>query len=344
MRFPARLVAAILLCLNPACSQVPKGYAPVAAPDAGLDPELTNFEYPRPVQFFPLKSQQQEMRMAYLRVVPTNPNGRTVLLLHGKNFSAASWEPTIRALVREGFEVLAPDQIGFGKSSKPESYQFSFHALADNTRSLLDSLGVGRVAVVGHSMGGMLAVRFALMYPDRVESLALVNPIGLEDWKTKVPYKPVGEHYGDELKKKPEGLRTYQRENYFFGEWKPEYEELIRIPSGWIRHRDYPRVAWNAALTTDMIFTQPVLYEFPLLKPRTLLLIGTRDRTAIGKGWAPPEAARTLGLYSELGRKAAKAIPRAKLVELPESGHLPQVDDFGAYLKALVQFLNEGPR
>jgi len=241
--------------------------APAAISDSSpaYDPELTNYDYPRPVRVFSLHDQQQDLQMAYVVAEPAEPNGRTVLLLHGKNFSASYWEPTIRVLLGKGFRIVAPDQIGFGKSSKPAAYQFTFHALARNTRNLLDSLKIGKVSVVGHSMGGMLASRFALMYPETVESLVLVNPIGLEDWKTVVPYKSVDELYQSELKATPERIRAYERENYFAGNWKPEYESLIEILEGWTRHPDYARVAWNAALTTDMVFTQPVLYEFPLI-------------------------------------------------------------------------------
>jgi pimeloyl-ACP methyl ester carboxylesterase len=313
----------------------------VSGSSLAYDPELTNYDYPRPARFFPFHDQQQDLKMAYLLAEPAEPNGRTVLLLHGKNFSAAYWEPTIRALLGKGFRVVAPDQIGFGKSSKPAAYQFTFHALARNTRQLLDSLRIGKVSVIGHSMGGMLASRFALMYPETTERLVLVNPIGLEDWKTVVPYRSVDELYRSELKATPESIRAYEKDNYFAGNWKPEYESLIEIPAGWTRHPDYSRVAWDSALTTDMVFTQPVLYEFPLIKSPTLLIIGQRDRTAVGKAWAPEPAKRTLGDYPALGRKAAQAIPGARLVEVKDAGHLPQVEAFDAYIKPLLDFLGK---
>ena len=317
--------------------------APAAASGSfpAYDPELTNYEYPRPARVFPLHDQQQDLKMAFVLAEPAAPNGRTVLLLHGKNFSAAYWEPTIRALLSQGFRVVAPDQIGFGKSSKPAAYQFTFQALARNTRQLLDSLQVGKVSVIGHSMGGMLASRFALMYPGMTESLILVNPIGLEDWKTVVPYKSVDELYQSELKATPDSIRAYEKENYFAGNWKPEYESLIEFLAGWTRHPDHARVAWDSALTTDMVFTQPVLYEFPLIKAPTLLVIGQRDRTAVGKAWAPEQAKRTLGDYPALGRKAARTIPGARLVEIKDAGHLPQVEAFDTYIKAVLDFLGK---
>ena len=229
---------------------------------AAYDPELTNFKYPFPVAYHELTTQRHPLRMAYLDVKPETPNGRTVLLLHGKNFGAYYWEPTIRELTKTGYRVVAPDQIGFGKSSKPAAYQFSFQQLASNTRSLLNALGISRVSVVGHSMGGMLATRFVLQYPEATERLVMVNPIGLEDYRPGVPYLTVDQFYAQELKATPDSIREYERQSYFAGRWKPEYDWLIEALAGWTRHPEYPRVAWNAALTTDMIVTQPVVYEF----------------------------------------------------------------------------------
>jgi pimeloyl-ACP methyl ester carboxylesterase len=309
------------------------------ATERALDPELTNYQYPFPIQFYQADTQGQKLRMAYMDVAAAMPNGRTVVLLHGKNFSGAYWETTIKALVTAGYRVIAPDQIGFGKSSKPAAYQFSFHALAANTRALLDSLRVEKFVLVGHSMGGMLAVRMALMYPDRVERLALVNPIGLEDWKLVAPYRTVDENFAQELRATPEFIKEYQRVNYFGGVWKPEYDALTEILAGWTRHPEYRRVAWNAALTSDMIFTQPVLYEFDRLKSPTLLIIGQRDRTAIGKDRVQKEVAARMGDYPALGKAAARLIPDARLVEIPEAGHIPQVDSFQKYSQALLDFI-----
>jgi pimeloyl-ACP methyl ester carboxylesterase len=245
--------------------------------------DLSGYSYPFEVKTFSFSSQGQTFRMAYMDVVPKNANGKTVLLLHGKNFCGAYWEPTIRALESRGYRVIVPDQIGFGKSSKPEHFQFTFQELATDTKGMLDSLHIDKVSVVGHSIGGMLATRFALMFPDRVERLVLVNPIGLEDWKRMVPYKTIDRLYADELKSTPDNVRNYMKNNYFGGTWKPEYEGLVEIQAGWIRGPDWNRMAWLSALTTDMAFTQPVLYEFGDLKMPVLLIIGQKDTTALGK-------------------------------------------------------------
>ncbi len=341
MRLRSLLVLFGAACAPPSTRTTTPAPAAQQVPAGALDPRLTTFAYAYPVHTVEVATQQQRLEMVYIDAPATGAaNGKTVLLLHGKNFAAGYWARTIEALTAAGFRVIAPDQIGFGKSAKPACYQFSFEALADNTRQLLDHAGVGPVIVVGHSMGGMLAIRFALMYGTRVEKLALVNPIGLEDWRAKgVPAATVDELLATELAATPESIRAYMQQAYFAGEWKPAYDELVAILAGWTKHPRYREVAWNAALTTDMVFTQPVVHELPRLAVPTLLVIGERDRTAIGKQRASAAVAATLGDYKVLGRAAAQAIPNATLVALPGVGHLPQVEAWDAYRDALLAFV-----
>lgn len=306
-----------------------------------LDTDLGNYEYSHEVSYLTLDVQEQSLKMAYMDVQPDNYKGKNVLLLHGKNFNGAYWETTIEALTKEGFRVIVPDQIGFGKSDKPEYFQYSFHALAMNTKMLLDTLGVESTTVLGHSMGGMLASRFAIMYPELTEKLVLVNPIGLEDYKLKIPYKPVSWWYDNELKKNYETIKEYQKENYYDGNWKPAYDEWVNILAGWTLNEDYPCIAWNAALTYDMILTQPVVYELDQIESPTLLIIGTRDRTALGKPLVSEEVRATMGLYDELGEQTQRKIPNAELVELEGLGHLPHIEAFDRYVEPLQQFLQK---
>ncbi|PLB85688.1 alpha/beta hydrolase [Dysgonamonadaceae bacterium] len=306
-----------------------------------LDKDLSTVEYPYPVSFFGFHSQNQPMRMAYMDVKPENYNGKNIVLLHGKNFNGAYWQETISALAQKGYRVVVPDQVGFGKSTKPEHYQYSFHQLATNTKNLLDNLGLKKVSVLGHSMGGMLATRFALIFPETTEKLVLVNPIGLEDYQAQAAYQPIDEGYRNELKNTAESYKKYQLTFYYDNRWKPEYDRWLNLLAGWTLHPDYPLVAWNAALTSDMIFTQPVVHEFKNVKVPTLLIIGTRDRTAIGKDRAPKEVQPTMGLYNELGRKTKQQIPNAQLVELDDVGHLPHIEAFDRFITPLLKFLGE---
>ncbi|WP_417444287.1 alpha/beta fold hydrolase [Joostella sp.] len=306
-----------------------------------LDLMLTNYEYPYEVHYKEIKSQEQDLKMAYMDVKPANYNGKNIVLFHGKNFNGAYWKTTIDALTKEGFRVIVPDQIGFGKSTKPLHYQYSFQQLAENTKAILDEIKVSKTTILGHSMGGMLATRFVLMYPEVSEKLVLENPIGLEDWKLKVPYKPITWWYQNELKKSAERIKKYQLESYYDNKWEPEYSEWVNLLAGWTLNSDYNVIAWNAALTYDMIFTQPVLYEFKNITCPTLLIIGTRDRTALGKPLVTAEVRETMGLYKELGKLTQKRIPNAELVEIENTGHLPHIEKFDKFIKPLVSFLED---
>lgn len=306
-----------------------------------LDINLENYEYPYQVNFLEFEAQQQTMQMAYMYVKAEKPNGKTVVLLHGKNFNGAYWETTIEVLSKNGFDVLVPDQIGFGKSTKPEYFQYTFQQLAENTHHLIQSLQIENAIILGHSMGGMLATRFTLMYPEMTQKLVLVNPIGLEDWKLKVPYQSVDDWYQQELGKNYEKIKNYERESYYAGDWNENYDKWARLLAGWTLNDDYPLIAWNSALTYDMIFTQPVVYEFSEIKVPTLLIIGTRDRTALGKNLVSEEVRAGMGLYDQLGKQTAEKIPDAKLVELENLGHLPHIEAFGRLIKPLISYLEE---
>ncbi|MFH1497145.1 MAG: alpha/beta hydrolase [Verrucomicrobiota bacterium] len=301
---------------------------------------LEDARYPYPEKTYAFESQRQPLEMVCMDVPAAGAERGVVVLLHGKNFSGSYFGETAAALSREGYRVIMPDQIGFGKSTKPEHYHYTFQQLAVNTRALLRSLGVERAHVLGHSMGGMLATRYALMFPDETASLTLLNPIGLEDWQAKgVPYETVDAWYRQELAKTAAKIRAYQLEFYYDGKWREAYDPWVEQLASFGESPDYPRMAWNQALTYDMIFTQPVVHEFPLLKVPVLLIIGQRDRTALNRGRAPAEVRDTLGDYPELGRAAARAIPHAELVELDDVGHLPHIEAFDRFIAPCVDFL-----
>jgi pimeloyl-ACP methyl ester carboxylesterase len=332
--------ALCLLCLSVVTAMGGVTLARAADDEPAYGPQLQGFEYPWPVSRFTFTSQGEALDMAYMDVKPATPNGGAVVLLHGKNFCAATWQDTITVLSKTGYRVIAPDQIGFCKSTKPAHYQYSFQQLAGNTHALLASLGISRATIVGHSTGGMLGIRYALMYPDDVEQLVLVDPIGLEDWKAKgVPWQSVDGWYRQDLKTTADSIRNYERATYYAGTWSPSYERWVQMLAGLYRGPGRDIVAWNSALLYDMIYTQPVFYEFELVKPPVLLMIGDKDTTAIGKNLAPPDIRATLGNYPVLGKQAAARFPRAQLVEFAALGHAPQIQAPDAFHKALLDGL-----
>ena len=303
--------------------------------------ELQGFEYPAPVAQFPFTSQGQAMHMAYLDYQPTQANGHSVVLLHGKNFCASSWHDTAVVLQQAGFRVIVPDQIGFCKSSKPDGYRYSFEQLADNTHALLGALHINQATVIGHSMGGMLATRYALRFASAVEQLVLLNPLGLEDWKALgVPALTHEEWLARELAFSEERLRDYERNTYYAGEWKEEYEPYVQVMAGMFRGPARQTLALHSAWVYQMIFEQPVVQEFSQLQVPTLLMVGAKDSSALGKDWAPASLKSQLGHYRAMALRAVKTIPSARLVLFPDLGHAPHIQNFERFITALVNSLS----
>ena len=327
-----RIIAAALLvaiCLPVQAQSLPE---PLGA-------ELEGFAYPFEVRFLPLTMEGQPVKMAYMDVAPSgNANGRTALLLHGRNFSGFYWERTIRFLSGKGYRVVVPDQIGFGKSSKPD-IALSFHQLARNTQILLDSLGVQRASVIAHSMGGMLGARFALMYPQRVERLVLEAPVGLEDYRLKVPYATNEELAREAAAMTKESIDRFYRG--YFVTWKPEYQIFADIQYRWGQGPDADRINRTAAHTYQLAYEQPVIYEFPLIGTRTLIVGGAKDRSAIGRNRVSPEVRETLGRFTELIPAAAGSIPGATAGLFKDVGHIPHLEATERFHSELQDFLQQ---
>ena len=328
MRLAKALLAALVA--------VPTGTVAQTKP---LGANLERFAYPAPIRWFEAASQGQAIRMAYLDIAPTTAaNGTTMVLLHGKNFCAATWYETASALASKGFRVIAPDQVGFCKSSKPAGFQYSFHAMAELTRALLDRAGAGKVVLVGHSTGGILAVRFALMHPERVSRLILVNPLGLNDTLAEgVPYTDLGKLRIEEAKTGATSIKAYQLRNYYHGEWRPAYDRWVDMLAGQYAGPGGDVVRDAQARLSDMIQTQPVAAELPRLAVPVTLIIGQRDLTAFRANAATAERRRQVRTVPQAAEEAVKRIPGARLIRLDDLGHSPQVEAPRRFIDALQE-------
>lgn len=310
-----------------------------------LGANLERFDYPYPVRWFETESQRAPIRMAYLDIAPTAPaNGRVAVLLHGKNFCAATWEPTIPALAAAGYRVIAPDQVGFCKSSKPQGYQYSFHTLAELTRGLLDKAGAGQVDLIGHSTGGILAIRFALLHPERVRSVVLVNPLGLNDTLAEgVPYADLGELRAGEDRTSVESIRNYQLNTYYGGVWEPRYDRWVAMLAGQYASPDGDIVRDAQARLSDMIQTQPVAAELDRVQPPVTLIIGQRDVTSFRAASAPPALRKNVQTVTQAAETAVGRFRQGRLVRLDRLGHSPQVESPGVFNPVLIEALAAAP-
>lgn len=302
---------------------------PPSQPPAHWGPVSANFEeieYPYPVHFLELHRFGQDMRMAYMDVAPRGtPNGRAVFIQHGMNFYSEAYTTTIDALADAGFRVIAVDRIGYGKSSKPViPYDFNF--VAANMKALLDELGIERVAIVGHSMGGMVVSRFAMLYPESTTHVVMVNQIGLTDQRQGRPWT---DPYAGEV-----GTPSYQsilmsHRRYFPDEWPPEHLEFVRRQYGQTMSGEWPRVALVRQLQGHMLYIDPVVYDWQHIATKALVIGGEEDGLVAD--------------FPALARNVADQLQNAALLLYPGIGHAPNIEIPDQFHSDLIRFLASDP-
>ena len=299
---------------------------------------LEGFAYPYPVNMLPLVNDGEQLRMAYMDIAPAQPNGRIVVLLHGRNFPSSYWAPVIKTLGDAGYRVVVPDQIGFGKSSKP-SGDLHFDTLARNTIALLDHLHIARADIVAHSMGGMLGVRIARAYPDRVDHLVLAAPIGLEDYRLYAPPTPTETILEHEEKLTEDGYRKQLETNYSL---KLPYDQVTPFIDARFNIKgssEYPRWLRAFVNSAQMIYREPVVHEIPLVAQATLFIMGADDHNAPGRPNAPEALRPKMGQNAELAKALAPQMANGRAEVIADAGHLVFLDAPDKFNELMLAFL-----
>jgi pimeloyl-ACP methyl ester carboxylesterase len=312
-----------------------------SAPQEPVGIALENWPYPYPVSYLELTMQGQPLRQAYMDVAPTGtPNGRVALLFHGRNFPASYWRDVIAGLAADGYRVIATDQIGFGKSSKPD-IPANLDQFARNNLKLLDSLGIRQVDLIAHSMGGMVAVRFVRTYPERVRRLVLEAPIGLEDYRFTVP--PVTDQflYDREVKLTADEYRKFLKVGYSLDLPESAVEDFVTLRERLRLSGEFPRWVTNFISSYQMIHDQPVVHEYPLVATPTLFVMGVNDHNAPGRPYTTPELGRKMGFNTDNAKAIAKTMPHARVVAFDGVGHIPHMERPQHFLEEVERFLDE---
>ena len=332
-RFPVRVarlffLTSMLAPFGPALQAQRGGASGGAAqtPPASYGPVSINMEdvpYPFPVSHFSFTLYGQDVRMAYMDVKPVGAaNGRTAVLLHGMNFFGEYWGGTADVLSKAGYRVVVVDQIGFGRSSKP-IIPYTLNDMAANTRRLLQELSVDRATIIGHSMGGMLASRFAFAYPDFTTHVVMVNQIGLTDSRIGRAPRQLDETYRSALTRSYASIR--QNIERYFVKWDDKYEKFVRIHYGWTLSGDWPRMAMVRASLQQIISGETVVYDWPHIKSKALVIGGMVDG---------PD-------YPANARRVAETIPGAKLELIENVGHNPHLESPQIFHAKLLEFLRQ---
>lgn len=269
-----------------------------------------------------------ELRLHYHEAGPAD--GTPVVLLHGGGPGASAWSNFGRNLpaFAESFRTVMVDQPGFGASEKPEVRGQYFTFSADALLSVLDELGIERAHLIGNSLGGGTAVRFALRHPDRAGRLVLMAPGGLGlNVFAPDPTEGVKRLYqfaappGPTPEKLAEFLRTLVYDQSLVT------DELVAER---FRTASDPE-SLRAMASMGKSFTRPDTLEEGMLwreayrlRQRVLLIWGREDRVN------PLDGALL----------ALKLIPRAELHVFGRCGHWAQLEKFHEFNRLATAFLS----
>lgn len=320
------IAAALTLCT--AWAAVAQDQPPATPPaDWGVTAiDYSNVPYPYPVDYLDVVVKGRHLRMAYMDAAPVGtPNGRVVVFFHGFNFAGYAFGPTMERLRNAGFRTIAIDRIGFGRSSKP-IMEYDFHIPARNTKRLLDHLGIERAGIVGHSMGGMVASRFAMTYPDVTSHVVFMNQIGLADSR---PGREWNEPSYDGTKPTPQEhyeivLRGQMR--YYNQGWKPEYLQWVEAPFGLIYSGEFDRWQQVRAHLGQAITWDPVVYDWQHISSKALVIGGADDQLRRD--------------FAADARRVAETLQNAELVLYAGIGHNPQFEHPEPFHADLIRFLS----
>ena len=284
MRVHVRTLASVLVILGAATAAGAQGrdiLPPVPTPTDIKPGSITCDEcpYPAPSKYLDISVYSQDVRISYMDIAPTGAaNGHVVLLMHGNNFGGFYFGDIIDGLTDAGFRVVVPDQIGYGKSSKPIA-PYNFNTQARNTQLILDHEGIDKVMAVGHSMGGMLATRFTTpvsrlgraaghLQPHRPLRQPVPRPDdAVEQIYARIPPDRLPEHPPE-----PQPVRRHDP-----SAWNDQFELYTRIRSSWTLSSDYPRLAMVQAIISQMLYQDPVVYDWAHIHVPTLAFGGAED-------------------------------------------------------------------
>ena len=247
---------------------------------------LEGYPYPYPVHYLDVThvaeapwvdrqapEWERRARLAYMDVPPDSTQSKgAVLLVHGKNFFGAYWKGVIEALRHEGFRVIVPDLIGWGKSTKPSTLTAA--SLVTHLRSLIDQLKVDSVAFIGHSTGGLIGMHMARALPERVlrSHLCGCEIHGAQGPSGQREYRGVGRGVRGEDAQGPLHGCTRHRPRTTFG------------VTGRVRYRSARVLALNAGPPSPL--TSPErpggLWEWPTAWKRTNAAPGARRASSAG--------------------------------------------------------------
>jgi 4,5:9,10-diseco-3-hydroxy-5,9,17-trioxoandrosta-1(10),2-diene-4-oate hydrolase len=250
-------------------------------------------------------------------------SGPVVVFLHGSGSGAcghSNFKGNYPVLAQAGYRVILPDLLGYGYSDKPDNIEYPLSLFVECVKQLLDAIGVAKYTLIGNSLGGAIALGFALDHPQNVEKLVLMAPGGVEDQPDY--FKMPAMAFMKEVFMSPEPV-TPQRLRYFLENALVHDKSVI----------DEQLVAERHAL---MLMQNPQVVK-TMTVPNMTARLGEIRCPSLGF-WGINEK-----MMPETGiLKLAKGIPNLRMITVPNCGHWVMVEHRDLFNRMTLDFLKNG--
>jgi pimeloyl-ACP methyl ester carboxylesterase len=278
---------------------------------------------------YPMATRTVRVGTAEIAYHDTGSGERTLLLVHGLGSSMTAWSKNLEALARD-HRVVVVDLPGYGKSTKA-NYEYTMRFFAKAIRGVVRELDLQRVVLVGHSMGGQIAMTYALDYPGTVEALVLTSPAGLEPfndgearWLAGMTTPAFTCNADDEA------VWTRHVQNFHRAPKDAEFmvADRLAVRGG----PDFADYCVAVSRSVAGMLDEPVVERLPEIDVPVLVVFGDADALI-------PNPFLHGGSTVRLAKKAVDRFADAQLVLLEKAGHMAQFERAEQWNREVLQFL-----
>jgi pimeloyl-ACP methyl ester carboxylesterase len=258
-------------------------------------------------------------------------NQEVILFIHGLGSYAPAWKYNIPKLSKS-YRCIIVDLVGYGKSSKG-NYQadMSFHA--NNIFSLMQTIAIPAFHIVGHSMGGQIAIHMALKEPKRVKSLSLIAPAGIETFNEQEKQLLINSSTSAAIAAvSDEQYKINLSVNFYKMDERADfmYNDRVLIKNDSL-FKEYCHVVSQGI---KGMLNEPVFDRLPQLNTPTLIIYGNQDRLI-------PNSYLHAGFTTKkIGISAQENIPNSTLKMVDKAGHFANFDQPDKVNELILNFLN----
>ncbi len=298
------------------------GAESIVAQEKIMPVEFDDIVYPVPVQ----KMTVESMTIAYF---DSRKGDETVVLIHGLSSNLSFWRENISAL-SEKYRVIAVDLPGYGKSNK-NSVPCTMAFYADFLNRFLDALRLKKVNMIGQSMGGQIAITFALTYPERLHRLVLAAPAGVETFDS-TESALLKNFYSVANVKAADANVIRQNVVNNFSSWDTRFEWIVQHRTDIRLASDFEQWCGSVSRGIAGMLDGPVRSRLGEINVPTLILFGEDDRLI-------PNRFLHKGTTTDIAEAAGREIPDARMTMIPKAGHLLMIEQPVLFNSAVIEFL-----